>query len=190
MDKKESERLQTELVAAANSQNGKLTEVFTAYYKHHYRDFLIYILWRNQMRNEDAEDILSVGFQVLYANLLKGGFEGRSEINTYFKGILKNLIKGFFEGKKKGYWKVLTDFMTELLDYYLENRESDRWITVEENMQYLTAKCQKILKLYYFEGYRFKEIASQLSYASADAARTTKKRCMQVLADRISQQNA
>ncbi|MEL7532841.1 MAG: sigma-70 family RNA polymerase sigma factor [Bacteroidota bacterium] len=180
------QNVEKNLLKAARKSPEKLKEAFRPYVEEQHPIRLKMILKNHDMSREDAEEIVFDGFLALYENLRAGKFEGKSGLNAYLSAIIKNKVMRFFARDKARLWQDFADYMTDSLAYYFANRGSDHWQLIEENIQYLTQKCQRILKLFYFEGYSFKEIAPKMQLSSADSARTTKKRCLKALAERVS----
>lgn len=174
------------LLKTAQKTPGRLEEAFRPYVNEQHPIRLKTILKKHDISREDAEEIVFDGFLILYENLRKGKFKEESGINAYLGGIIDNLVKRFFSRNKARLWQDFADHLTDSLAYYFTQRGSERWQLIEENIQYLSNKCQRILKLFYFEGYSFKEIAPQMDYKSEGSARTSKKRCLKELADRVS----
>ncbi|MEM6343868.1 MAG: sigma-70 family RNA polymerase sigma factor [Bacteroidota bacterium] len=176
------------LIKTAKKSPEKLEEAFRPYVERQFPKRLNYILKSNSISKEDAEEIVWDGFLALFENLKAGKIKEENKLNAYFSGILNNLVKKFFARDKARLWLDFADYMTDALIYYFTHRESERWQLIEENFQYLTKKCQEILNLFYFKGYSFKEIAPQMALGSPDSARTTKKRCLKSLANRVNTQ--
>ncbi len=182
------QNVEKKLLKAAKESPEKLKEAFRPYVEQQHPIRLGSILSKHNISREDAEEIVFDGFLTLFENLREGKFQGKSGVNAYLSGILDKMLLKFFERNKARLWLDFADYMTDSLAHYFANRGSERWQLVEENFRYLTQKCQLILKLFYFEGYSFKEIAPKMQFKSADSARTTKKRCLKALADRVSTQ--
>lgn len=176
-----------ELLDIARKAPEKLAEAFRPYVEAQHKVRLNAILSEHRISKEDAEEIVFDGFMILFDNLKKGKFKSKSGLNAYLAGIIRNLVKRFWDRNKALGWENYVENISEAVTNYFANRESEKWEKVERSIQSLSKNCQRILKLFYFEGYNFKEIASQMGLGSADVARTSKHRCLADLHKRLKQ---
>lgn len=76
---------------------------------------------------------------------------------------------------------------------FTESKEAEKSIYEDPDLQavlaaelsYIPDPCNKILKLYYFEGFSMKEIADAMNYSGPRTAITTNNRCRDKLKERI-----
>ena len=138
-------------------------------------------LWDNA--KTEALDLASEAIVLFLTYILSDKFEGKSALTTYFIGICKflwlNRIKK--EGNRR---KLMADYLptidTEIQAFVLAHLET------EETRQYvhkilgeIDEKCQKLLRLRFFEDKTFKEIAQLLDYSSEQVAIVSMDRCKQ-----------
>lgn len=129
---------------------------------------------------EDAKDVFQESIILLYNNIKTRKFELKSKISTYLYSVSRNI---WFKKNKKDRREA------ELDEKRFENLPSSENVLndiVYSEEQILIGKlltksgerCKEILKLYYFERNRMKEIAKSLGYASEQVAKNQKAKCM------------
>lgn len=135
----------------------------------------------------DFEDVFQEAVMVLYEKAITNSY-GDNEMNIggFLTTVCKNHLYNMF--KKQGYeGKYL-----EKGDFELKH-ESDfkRLLTTERNefiekvFEDLGGNCNEVLKLTIYEGYRLKDVAKQLGFASVDVAKTVHYRCKKKLVEKV-----
>lgn len=141
-------------------------------------EFLVYSS-RFSVSDEDALDIYQDSIIALYENILSGKLTSlTSSLKTYLFAI----------GKYKIYNSLKVKVVIEDIDDYeflLEEESDDEFLLREENVkklqqayQTLGGKCQKVVKLFYYENLTIEEIKDRLGYASKDVVKSQKSRCI------------
>jgi|SRR5690554_6820377 len=141
-------------------------------------EFLVYSS-RFSVSDEDALDIYQDSIIALYENILSGKL-------TSFTSSLKTYL--FAIGKYKIYNSLKVKVIIEDIDDYeflLKEESDDEFLLREENVkklqqayQTLGGKCQKVVKLFYYENLTIEEIKDRLGYASKDVVKSQKSRCI------------
>jgi RNA polymerase sigma factor (sigma-70 family) len=57
---------------------------------------------------------------------------------------------------------------------------------IDEHFEQLGDKCQKVLKLFYYDGFTLEEIQKQLNYDNYNVVKSQKSRCLKTLKELIS----
>ncbi len=117
-----------------------------------------YVFWR-VYNEEDAIDITQEVFVKVYKGL--DGFQGRSSIKTWIFSIAHNTVLNFLTRKKIDEDDIEVHFLSDGSYKKMEVR-----IKVLRAMEKLSPEHREILKLYYFDGFSYKEIAKLLKIST------------------------
>lgn len=149
-------------------------------YNKYRKEFLIYTS-RFAIHEDEAIDIYQDSIIVLYENIISGKLTSlTSSLKTYLFAI----------GKYKVYNHQRVKVMnTDFSDCeFLLKEEEDEFSLQEENIEKmqrayreLGKRCQKVLKLFYYENRSLEEIKNLLNYASRDVVKSQKSRCIKQL---------
>ena len=120
--------------------------------------------WYN-VRNEDAEEIISDVFLTLWNNQYK--LDKEKSISSYIAGITKNFIRKKYKPEK---YENIEDFREELiasdeLELYSEVNEKNE--VVIQELEKLNKEDQKVFMYYYFEQKSIKEISKILNFSES-----------------------
>lgn len=134
---------------------------------------------KNGGSKEDAKDLFHDALIVLNSNCRNTDFQLTSSLSTYLFSICRYSWLNQVNKKKKGEEMIRIVYEeTWQLAYKSTNELVD---SIMEAMDRLGNKCKEILLDYYYGKYSYKEIAENLSYASAQVVRQQKYRCIQKL---------
>ena len=129
----------------------------------------------------DAQDVFQEALIVLYRKVTSTNFELTSQLSTYLYSVSRFLWKDELikSNKLKG-----TEFKIELIPEELNELEEivtkeNKLKQVEKVLETISEKCREVLQLFYFKGYKMKEIAKKMGYTSERVARTYKYKCME-----------
>lgn len=109
-----------------------------------------YVLVRVNRNSQDAEDIVQNAFVKIYKAIDR--FDPERPFYPYFFTIVKNEIREFLR-KNKIHLALQEDIVSE---------EKDVDFGFDDLIRNLKPDYQKVLKLYFEEGYPYKDIASKL----------------------------
>ena len=151
-------------------------------------------LWRKELRwrgrgevqlEEGTKEIMSFD---LFANLIKDAFEVLGDecqevLSLYFRENYSPRVIGSKLGKKT---EVVKTQLAKCIDKLLkdighllgENHQDKLQELMIQSLDDLEERCQKILKLFYFERKSMTELAEELGYANAHSVTEQKRRCM------------
>lgn len=170
---------------------------FNAFYRDERAAFLSWATSQHQLQRTEANDIYQSAMVILYQNVVKEKLQTlSSSLRTYVYGIAKRLILRFFRQQQKRYQRE------ELVKRYLEEEQKEvpRFMgddqAAYQKQQQLIRKtinglgdtCQQLLRLFYFENLRLKEISTYLGYKNSDVVKSQKSRCLKRLKQQIQTQ--
>lgn len=161
-----------------------------------YRDRTLSFLGKHfQLSFEDCEDVFQEASITLCLAAAKGALDDlTSSLYTYFIGICKNKAFEKLRTNKKhatvslddifvtgDHSEVIADRADRLLNLVEEDEapQIGLQLAVQDVVRNLPPPCDKMLWAYYRDELSMKSIASMFNYASENAAKVTKHRCME-----------
>ncbi|MFK8105267.1 MAG: RNA polymerase sigma factor [Saprospiraceae bacterium] len=145
---------------------------------------------RNSGSEEDAADVFQDAITVFYHKIRSGELQLNCAIQTYLYAVAKNLW--FYKLRKQQKMVTIEPSATEIVN--IEESSLAILIKTEEKevvtsmMKQIGVSCQKILKLYYFDRLRMKEIAARMALANEQVAKNKKSGCLKKLKKLIADQ--
>lgn len=141
------------------------------------------------IEQEDIADIYQDCIIAFYENLKRGKFIPlNSSLKTYLFAIGKykmlNLIK-----KNSSTIVFDNDLILDLSYKEDQSYDQEKMAQFEKAYQLLGKRCQKILKLFYYENLSLDEIQLHLNYSSKDVLKSQKSRCIKHIKDLINNHN-
>ncbi|MDQ3193148.1 MAG: sigma-70 family RNA polymerase sigma factor [Bacteroidota bacterium] len=164
----------------------KLVEV----YKLHRNEFIKWICNNHACSEDEAKDAFQEAIIIFYNNIQQGKItELRSGVKTYLFSIGRFKI---LNGIKKGQRLVTFDKVPltngmEPTENTIDDLHNEKH-TQEVVTKYLDQQCedcQKVLKMFYFEGQDMKSIAEKMGYKNSDVAKKKKYECFKKLAEMV-----
>lgn len=128
---------------------------------------------------EDALDIFQEALIILCKRVWQGDFELSSKLDTYIYGICYNLWRDHLKTRKDNYHKEMTEeYIFD--DNFDELIEKERKITaIEDALKKIGEACLKLIKLFYYEKKKVKEIVEILNYSSENSVKVQKYKCIE-----------
>lgn len=170
-------------------------DIVRQYYEELKPLFINYLRKRFEIRYDDILDLYVKVWIDVHNNIVNG----RVMENTQWKAYI--LKMGFFQAMKQATLRVniydsidRETFDREAFEKkYTEEQEAEASIYDDPDMRavlgtelsYIPEPCNKILKLYYYEGLTMGDIAESMNYANSRCAITTKNRCLEKLKTRV-----
>lgn len=145
-------------------------------------DSVIRLVTKNNGTPDDARDVFQEGLLALWTNVSNGKFEVNDNVklSTYLYSLCRNIWISRLR-KNKVLYSIKDYHQEEIADEVDQmSRHYDRIIMLEKQFQKLGGSCQKLLKLFYFDKAKLKEIAMILGITEK-SAKNNKYRCMQTL---------
>jgi RNA polymerase sigma factor (sigma-70 family) len=164
-----------------NNDSKILNEIYEKYSK-----AIVHYVTSNSGTIEDAKDVFQEGMIVLFRKVNAEDFELTSNLLTYFYSICKYIW--YNKLRKKSITTVEFDNIHEPSDTHsiqkdLERKERSTFY--QQKFKTLGEGCQTILT-YFYEGFKMKEIAEKMGFASANYATKRKHKCKEQLMNLIT----
>lgn len=127
----------------------------------------------------DTEDIFQDALVIFIEKVSNPDFVLSSSISTYVFGICKNLSREKRRMRQKEVVKVAEgkDEDTKTIDDFLE--EERKFQALDKILIKTGKKCLELLKMFYYDRFSMKVIASRLGFKSETSAKTQKYKCLE-----------
>lgn len=125
---------------------------------------------------EDAKDVYQQALIILYKKVQKGDFTLTSSLNTYLYSISRFVWSDELKRRGKQQIVEVSQIPEELITSVEDN---GRLVLAEKALKNLGKKCMAILKMFYIQELRMKEIAEDLGYSSEKVAKNQKYKCLE-----------
>lgn len=126
---------------------------------------------------QEVEDVYHEALFILINKLKDPEFKLTSSVNTFLFGICKHKYISLNRDKKKDLNVNFDSNESQDLEAaILENQKFER---AQSAFQKLEESCRKLLKAFYVDGKRMKQIASEFGFSSDKVAKTQKYRCLE-----------
>ncbi|MAZ29132.1 MAG: hypothetical protein CL868_18910 [Cytophagaceae bacterium] len=149
-------------------------------YQENFHKVLSYIL-KNSGTPQQAKDIYQEAFIAMWRNIKREKFKAQNEtaINGYIYQIAKNKwIDHLRSARHKKSTALVRDF--EDINSGDEEEHQQKIKVLNNALQDMGAKCQELLKLFYYENLSMRDMAHKLDMAES-SVRNAKYRCMEQL---------
>lgn len=158
--------------------NRPVKELYNAYF-----DLLTTFIRTKGATNEEAADIFQETILVFIDAIRQNRFKGESSIKSYLFGIAKNLwleeIRSSERRNKRQQIFYQSEPTIESAEARLFNKEMRKaWMQVFDS---IGAICKSILLGFYYEKLPMRELLEKVSFASEQALRNKKSKCMKGL---------
>lgn len=137
-----------------------------------------------QLEEIAAVELFQQSMLKLYENIVAKKLEDiQANLRTYFYGIAKNIQLNVIRNLKvrQKHQEAVSLHVENLAKTEADNDENGVRKLVKQVFPELKEACQEILRLFYFENKKGKEIAKELSYNNEQVVRTQKSRCLKYL---------
>lgn len=139
----------------------------------------------NSGDESEAEDVFQEAMLQFYQLVLAERFRGESSIDTMIYAMARNLwYKRLRELRKQAASPMTIEQSTQPEINWEEHKREQ---LVRQTIGELSADCQKIIELYYYERRSMEQIREQFKLGSTQVAKTKKYRCMKRLIDLFKQ---
>ncbi|WP_290789611.1 RNA polymerase sigma factor [Flavihumibacter sp. UBA7668] len=158
--------------------NRPVKELYNAYF-----DLLTTFIRTKGATSEEAADIFQETILVFIDAIRQNRFKGESSIKSYLFGIAKNLwleeIRSSERRNKRQQIFHQSEPTIESAEARLFNKEMRKiWLQVFDS---IGAVCKSILLGFYYEKLPMRELLEKVSFASEQAIRNKKSKCMKSL---------
>lgn len=126
---------------------------------------------------QEAEDVYHEALFILINKINDPQFELTSSVNTFLFSICKHKYISLNREKKKTFdLEYDPNIDLDLEAAILEDQKFER---AQSAFQKLEESCRKLLKAFYVDGKRMKQIALDFGFSSDKVAKTQKYRCLE-----------
>ncbi len=137
------------------------------------------ILTKGGTKN-DAEDIYQEALILLCKKVRHTKFELTSAIGTYLYSVCRFMWSDELKRRKIDTHSIDIDLPSNEQEQLLEAMEKEtRLQKAEQALMKLGEKCIQLLKMFYHESLRMKEIAKKLNFSSEKIAKNQKYKCLE-----------
>ena len=129
---------------------------------------------------DDAQDIFQEGLIILYKKVLKPDFELTASLSTYLYSICRLLWSNELRKRKQS--EPFDEAISETIDeekLFGEIQHEQDLRLAESVLQQIGARCLELLKLFYYEALKMREIARLMKFSSEKVAKNQKYKCLQ-----------
>lgn len=128
---------------------------------------------------DDALDIFQEALIILCKKVWQGNFHLTSKLDSYIYGICYNLWRDHLKASKDDLHKEMTEefALDDELELLLEKEK--KIAAIEGVLTKIGAACQQLLKLFYFEKRKVKEIVEIAGYSSENTVKVQKYKCIE-----------
>ena len=163
---------ETKLIEELKQNN---EQAFKALYEY-YPKIRSYLL-RFGAAKQEVEDVYHESLYILINKLKDPKFELTCSVNTFLFSICKHKYISLNREKKKNY-KIELD-PSHSKDIEAAIKEDKKYEVAQKAFRQLEDGCKNLLKAFYVEGKRMKQIAIEFGFTSDKVAKTQKYRCLE-----------
>jgi RNA polymerase sigma-70 factor (ECF subfamily) len=155
-------------------------------YQTYRKDFIKWASFKYTVDTEVAEDVFSDAVIDVYQNVLSGRYtkSDRASLKSYLFEIGKNKILNILNRQKisETHLKVISYQQEKTYNNIFETNKNQEITTkVQELMELIDEKCQKVLTLFYFHSLSMEDIAHEMAFKNEDVAKNKKLKCLRRL---------
>lgn len=129
------------------------------------------------------KEIYNDAILITIENVMNGKFNESSSLGTYLLGIIKNKSYQHFKIAKHNQTTIDEVDIVDSTEEYNEMKDVNIE-KIESKLETLEAKCRELLKRYYYNGEKLKEIGTSMDYTES-FIRVKKVRCLKALKAKI-----
>lgn len=178
-----------EIISKLQSANRRHHDEALYYlYEQHYQ-FVASFIIKNNGKEKDAEDTFQDAIIIFFNQVKSGRLKLKVSLKTYLFSIARNIwLKNLRDQKKATRLTERHEYIAIDEHSIAEELEFDELAkAVQRLLSQLGQECQQILRYFYLEKVRIKEIMSLLDYTSVQSVKNKKGRCIQKLKDKLGQ---
>ncbi len=183
-----SEASQETVLSNLRSTKGGLRErTLKELYQAHY-PVIVDMVVKNSGKKEDAADIFQDALIVLYEKVRKNELVLNCTIRTYLYSVARNL---WFNRIRKLQRETALEDQAKTIPIEPEAltilESSEQTNLVMNLLNQLGESCQQVIRYYYYEQLKMKEIAKKMGFANDQIAKNKKSTCLKKLRNLVAQ---
>ena len=130
---------------------------------------------------EDAKDVFQEALIIFYEKVSTSNFQLTAAISTYLYSVSRFVWKDkSIKRKGKQMLDVSFEFTSEEEQEFQEAIEKEeKFKELEQVLTQIGDKCLKLLKLFYYDGLKMKDIAAKVGLKSEKIAKNQKYKCLE-----------
>lgn len=135
-----------------------------------------------------AEEIFQDSLLLLVEKVEQPGFKLTSKLSSFLYGIARFLWMNELRKQQKSQeleWK--DTLIVSATDLGYDEEKEARMLELERVLDQINERCQKIFRLFYYEGHSMKIIAEKLGFSNTNSAKTQKYKCLERAMELASQ---
>lgn len=178
-----------EILAKLKSPNKRHNDEGLFYMYDQYFSFVVSFITKNNGTEWDAEDTFQDAINVVFNQVKEGSLILKVSLKTYLYSIARNIWLKTLRKQKKEVRLTEEHEYIPIDDLTVaQELEFDEMTTiVQSTLAQLGKDCQAILRYFYLEKVRIKEIMTLLGYKSEQSVKNKKGRCIEKLKDKLRQ---
>jgi len=177
-----------------NGDNKPLDDIFSAYYAY----CVNWLLNKYSCTQADAEDLFMDAMLIFRTQVIHGKVDARN-IKGYLITVAKNIYLQRLRRKN-----IDVEYLPDQLEYILgkdtglydedfdpllkkeqinlaQEVDKQKYLAYQDAWKKLGEKCQNLLKRFYIDRVKLKDLQEELGYGSYDSIKSTKLRCFKQL---------
>ncbi len=167
-------------------KSGKQDKAFLKLYKN-YPQVEKLILSKGGSK-EDAKDVFQEALIIFYEKVMGTDFKLTSAIATYVYSVSRFIWKDQLIKRKANH---ATEFSFEFtseeeLEFQEAIEKEEKFKQLEGVLTQIGEKCLQLLKLFYYDGLKMKDIASKIGLKSEKVAKNQKYKCLERAKSKVS----
>lgn len=178
-----------EIIEKLQSPNKKHNDEALDYLYEHCYAYVAGLVLKNSGEKRDVEDTFQDAIIVFYNQVKEGKLTLTVSVQTYLYSIARNLwFKVLRQQKIQIPLTEEHEFIAmeeDSLEAELEFDEMTR--VIQTQIEHLGTECQQVLRYFYLQKMRIKEIMALMNFNSVQSVKNKKARCIQKLKDKLRQ---
>jgi len=156
---------------------GKPDKAFLKLYKN-YPQVEKLILSKGGSKDE-AKDVFQEALIIFYEKVQHTNFKLTSSIGTYLYSVCRFIWKDELSQRNKSVPISIEFASEEETEFQNAIEREKKFLQIENALTQIGEKCLTLLKLFYYDGLKMKEIASKVGLKSEKIAKNQKYKCLE-----------
>lgn len=128
---------------------------------------------------EDAKDVFQEALIIFYEKVRGTDFKLTSSIGTYLYSVCRFIWKNATNKRNKTVSISIEFTSDEEAEFQEAIEREEKFMQIESVLSQIGEKCLKLLKLFYYDGLKMKEIATKVGLKSEKVAKNQKYKCLE-----------
>ncbi len=147
---------------------------------YNYQSRVITLVLKFGGTKDDAKDVFQEALLILCKKVKDTSFQLTAKLDTFLYGICLNVWREELKQKGKSNFEIPTEYLiADETDWEALFEKESKLKKVEEMLYQLGNPCLELLKLFYYQSMRVKEIAKKMGYKSENSVKVQKYKCIE-----------